>query len=69
MEDLIFVAVFSFCPADVWAVFFGQDFSVVLPVSFFEKRGNVYFNSVAVIDADGSLMGLYRKTHIPDGPG
>ncbi len=39
---------------------------VVLPVSFFEREGNVTYNSVAVIDADGSLLGVYRKTHIPD---
>lgn len=45
------------------------ELQVVLPVSFFEKAGEVYYNSVAMIDADGTLMGLYRKTHIPDGPG
>lgn len=39
---------------------------VVLPVSFFERAGNVTYNSVAVIDADGKLLGVYRKTHIPD---
>lgn len=39
---------------------------VVLPVSFFEREGNVTYNSVAVIDADGSVLGVYRKTHIPD---
>ena len=39
---------------------------VVLPVSFFEREGIVTYNSVAVIDADGSLLGVYRKTHIPD---
>lgn len=39
---------------------------VVLPVSFFERAGNVTYNSVAVIDADGELLGVYRKTHIPD---
>jgi glutamate dehydrogenase (NADP+) len=42
---------------------------VVLPISFFEKKGQAYFNSLAVIDADGALLGVYRKTHIPDGPG
>ena len=42
---------------------------VVLPVSFFEKANRAYFNSIAVIDADGSIMGVYRKSHIPDGPG
>ncbi len=40
---------------------------VVLPISFYEKAGNVLFNSVAVIDADGSVLGVYRKTHLPDG--
>lgn len=40
---------------------------VVLPVSFFEKAGNVYFNSLAVIDADGAVLGVYRKSHIPTG--
>lgn len=42
---------------------------VVLPVSFFERAGSAYFNSVALIDADGSLLGVYRKAHIPNGPG
>ena len=39
---------------------------VVLPVSFFEREENVTYNSVAVIDGDGSILGVYRKTHIPD---
>lgn len=38
-------------------------------VSFFERAGNAYFNSLVVADADGSLVGHYRKSHIPDGPG
>jgi len=42
---------------------------VVLPVSFFEKAGQAYFNSLAMIDADGSVLGVYRKSHIPAGPG
>ena len=42
---------------------------VVLPVSFFEKDNNAYFNSIAVIDADGKVLGKYRKSHIPDGAG
>ncbi|MFV0474222.1 MAG: N-carbamoylputrescine amidase [Pikeienuella sp.] len=42
---------------------------VVLPVSFFEKAGQAYFNALAMIDADGAVLGLYRKSHIPDGPG
>lgn len=39
---------------------------VVIPISFFEKSGNTTYNSVAIIDADGSVLGTYRKTHIPD---
>ena len=42
---------------------------VVLPVSFFERANNAYFNSLAMIDADGRVLGTYRKSHIPDGPG
>ena len=42
---------------------------MVLPVSFFERANNAYFNSLAMIDADGRVLGLYRKSHIPDGPG
>lgn len=42
---------------------------VVVPCSFFEKSGPHYYNSLAVIDADGSILGVYRKSHIPDGPG
>lgn len=42
------------------------ELGVVLPISFFEKDGNVLYNSLACIDADGSLLGVYRKTHIPD---
>jgi N-carbamoylputrescine amidase len=44
-----------------------KKFHVVLPVSFFEKAGNCYFNSLAVIDADGKVLGIYRKSHIPTG--
>lgn len=42
------------------------ELKVVLPVSFFERDGNVTYNSAAVIDGDGSVLGVYRKTHIPD---
>lgn len=44
-----------------------KKYKVVLPISFFEKSGNNYFNSLVVIDADGKDLGLYRKTHIPTG--
>lgn len=43
-----------------------EELKAVLPVSFFERDGNVTYNSVAVIDADGQILGVYRKTHIPD---
>ena len=43
-----------------------KELSVVIPVSFYERDGNSQYNSVAMIDADGSLLGVYRKTHIPD---
>lgn len=46
-----------------------QELNVVLPISFFELAGRARFNSIVVIDADGSVLGLYRKSHIPDGPG
>lgn len=46
-----------------------HELGVVLPVSFFESAGRAHFNSIAIIDADGSILGVYRKTHIPNGPG
>jgi len=45
------------------------ELDIVIPVSIFEKDGPEYFNSVVVVDADGALLGMYRKSHIPDGPG
>jgi len=46
-----------------------RELDVVLPVSFFERAGQAHFNSLAMIDAGGEVLGLYRKSHIPDGPG
>lgn len=46
-----------------------RELSVAIPVSFFEKAGPSYYNSVAMVDAGGDLLGVYRKSHIPDGPG
>ena len=46
-----------------------KELAVVLPVSFFERANRAHYNSLAVIDADGRNLGLYRKSHIPDGPG
>ena len=44
-----------------------KELDIVIPVSFFERAGNAAFNSVVIIDADGTVLGKYRKTHIPDG--
>jgi N-carbamoylputrescine amidase len=46
-----------------------RELGIVLPVSFFERNGLAYFNSIAIIDADGAVLGVYRKAHIPNGPG
>jgi N-carbamoylputrescine amidase len=46
-----------------------RELGVVLPISFFERAGRVYFNSIAILDADGANLGVYRKSHIPNGPG
>lgn len=45
------------------------ELKVVLPLSYFERSNNAFFNSAVVIDADGTVLGNYRKSHIPDGPG
>ncbi|MEE0954943.1 MAG: N-carbamoylputrescine amidase [Eubacterium sp.] len=44
-----------------------KELKVVLPISFYEDAGNTAYNSIAIIDADGTILGRYRKTHIPDG--
>ncbi|RYL93495.1 N-carbamoylputrescine amidase [Sporolactobacillus sp. THM7-4] len=46
-----------------------RELQVVLPISFYEKKNNALYNSLAMIDADGEVLGTYRKSHIPDGPG
>jgi N-carbamoylputrescine amidase len=46
-----------------------RELGVVLPISFFERSGPAYFNSIAILDADGTNLGIYRKSHIPNGPG
>ncbi|HYU16951.1 MAG TPA: N-carbamoylputrescine amidase [Candidatus Acidoferrum sp.] len=45
------------------------ELDIALPISFFEQSGPHYYNSVAMVDAGGALLGVYRKSHIPDGPG
>jgi N-carbamoylputrescine amidase len=46
-----------------------RELGVVLPVSLFERAGNSFFNSLVMVDADGAVLGHYRKSHIPEGPG
>jgi len=46
-----------------------RQLKVAIPTSFFERDGHHYYNTLAMIDADGEIMGTYRKSHIPDGPG
>jgi len=46
-----------------------KELDVVLPISFFERANNSFFNSISIIDADGKILGVYRKSHIPDSPG
>ena len=46
-----------------------RELNVVLPASVYERAGNAFYNTVAFIDADGSILGTYRKAHIPESPG
>src|SRR5512147_878967 len=46
-----------------------RELAVVLPLSVYERHNNAYFNSLAMLDADGAMLGVYRKSHIPEGPG
>lgn len=46
-----------------------RELGVVLPISFYERKNNALYNAMAMIDADGTVLGTYRKSHIPDGPG
>ena len=46
-----------------------RELGVVLPISVFERAGNAHYNTVVMVDADGSQLGIYRKSHIPDGRG
>ena len=57
------------CPLIARMARLAGELGVVLPVSWFERAGNAYFNSVAIVDADGSLLGVYRKSHIPNAIG
>jgi N-carbamoylputrescine amidase len=46
-----------------------KELGLVIPVSIYERDGPLYYNSVVIVDADGKQLGVYRKSHIPDGPG
>lgn len=56
-------------PAVVAMAKLAGELGVVIPISIYEKAGPHYYNSVVIADADGELLGVYRKSHIPDGPG
>jgi N-carbamoylputrescine amidase len=56
-------------PAVIAMAKLAKELNVVIPVSIYEKAGPAYYNTVVMADADGSLLGVYRKSHIPDGPG
>ena len=61
----------SFPDNEIFEVFsnFCKHHKIVIPISFFEKYGQNYFNSLVLIDSNGKLSDIYRKSHIPDGPG
>jgi N-carbamoylputrescine amidase len=56
-------------PAVVQLAEIAKKFDVVIPVSIYEKDGPAYYNSLVMLDTDGTALGVYRKSHIPDGPG
>ena len=56
-------------PAVIALAPLAKELGVVLPLSIFEQQGPEYYNSLVMVDADGEILGLYRKSHIPDGPG
>ncbi|MDZ4842503.1 MAG: N-carbamoylputrescine amidase [Hyphomicrobium aestuarii] len=56
-------------PAVIALAPLAAEMKVVIPISIFEKDGPCYFNSVVIVDATGDILGVYRKSHIPDGPG
>lgn len=69
MRHLALAQPFDDCPLIRHFQGIAKELQVVLPLSFFEKANHAYFNSLAIIDADGAVLGLYRKTHIPNDVG
>lgn len=67
--DYFDLAIEDITTSDFYKTFekLAKELDVVIPLSFFEKSGVAYYNSITVIDADGSNLGLYRKSHIPTG--
>lgn len=61
----------TFPDNEIFEVFsnFCKHHEIVIPISFFERYGQNYFNSLVLIDSKGKLSDIYRKSHIPDGPG
>ena len=70
-NDDFFELAIEFPTHNIFQIFsnFCKSNNIVVPISFFEKYQGKYFNSLVVIDADGSLSDIYRKSHIPEGPG
>ena len=70
-NDDFFKLAIEFPTHNIFQIFsnFCKSNNIVVPISFFEKYQGKYFNSLVVIDADGSLSDIYRKSHIPEGPG
>ena len=70
-NDDFFELAIEFPTHNIFQIFsnFCKSNNMVMPISFFEKYQGKYFNSLVVIDADGSLSDIYRKSHIPEGPG
>ena len=69
LEDLALARPLRQSPAVRRMSALAAELRVVLPVSFYERAGQALYNSLAMIDADGRVLGVYRKTHIPQGPG
>ena len=69
VEDLALARSVDESPAVARMSALAAELAVVLPVSFYERAGQALYNSLAMIDADGRVLGVYRKTHIPQGPG
>ncbi|MBM3805572.1 MAG: N-carbamoylputrescine amidase [Actinobacteria bacterium] len=68
-DDLKRASEMSSHPTVAYFAKVAEELEVVLPISVYERANNALFNAVAILDADGAVLGTYRKSHIPDGPG